>query len=77
VNLKFLLNLNKKVCKIWKFCTKAVLYKVPHKEEEDAYSLKKQNEKFQSEKDHQNELKKNRREKYINDFLHLFRNRYY
>jgi hypothetical protein len=55
---------------------------VPHEEKEeekenDAYSLKKQSEKIQSEEDYQNELKKKRREKFINDLLHLFRNRYY
>ena len=56
---------------------------MPHEEKEeeekneDAYSLKNQNKKIQSEEDYQNELKKKRREKYINDLLHLFRNRYY
>jgi hypothetical protein len=43
----------------------------------EAYGLKKQNTKIQSEEDYQNELKKKRKEKYINDLIHLFRNRYF
>ena len=67
----------KKFVKYGNFVQKQSFIKWPHKEEDDVYTLKKQNEKIKSEKDYQNELKKNRREKYINDFLHLFRNRYY
>jgi hypothetical protein len=48
---------------------------VPH--EVDDYSLKNQSNQIQSEEEYQNELKKKRREKYMNDLLHLFRNRYY